>query len=126
MLDGVTAASFQEVAEPDKVGANVGLRVFQAIAYPCLGGHIEHVAETLFLKKTEKGAFLRQIKPDKAEEWFAFKAGDAGAFKGRVVVVIEVVNAHNLMPGPRKGGGKVKAYEAGRAGNKHSHENSFL
>ncbi len=109
MLYRVVPAGFQDVVEAYHVALDVGVRVLNGIAHTCLGGKVYHNVEMLFGKEFFYEGFVGNVAFDETvlrflDSGFAFARNDIHLFldaakpvllEGRVVVIVQVVKAHN-------------------------------
>lgn len=67
MLDLVSLAGLQDIEEALYVGVDIGVRVFDGVAYSCLGCQVDHVVELVFFKQCFYVLAVDQVELDKAD-----------------------------------------------------------
>ena len=60
-----TPASLQDVIEPDHVTHDIGIRISDAIAHPCLSSQVHHHLRLIRLKNPVNRLLIRDIPLDK-------------------------------------------------------------
>lgn len=109
-------ANLEEVNEPSDVAVDVGARVLHSVPDTGLSGEVHDVGERDDLEELlEEGGVVDVALDD--EDAAALEEGLAGSLEGRVVVVVEVVEAEDAVAAAFQGGGDVSADETGGAGD---------
>lgn len=104
-------AALENVERAGDVGVHVGVGVGQRVAHTGLGGQVHHPVRGSIKGRIECRA-VGQITPHQLEADLAIQPNDPGFLQGRVVVVVEVVEPHNLVAPVEQGGAHVCADEA--------------
>ncbi|QHO50409.1 uncharacterized protein DS421_1g22270 [Arachis hypogaea] len=92
------------------------MRVHHGVPDAGLGGEVHDVAESDDIEELGEELGVVDVTFDD-EDAMCFEEGLACAFQGRVVIVVEVVEANDAVAAALEGYGDVRAYEAGGAGD---------
>ena len=115
-------AALQDVGEAGEVGVHVGHGVLDGVAHPGLGGQIDH---PLGLVRPEGGGDalpVLDVQAQVGEAGMRQGAGQAGLLEAHVVIVVEVVDADDLVTPFEQAQGEGGTDEAGAAGDEYFHE----
>ena len=115
------AAAFQDVQEADDVGVHVGARALEAVADAGLGGEIDHRIGLDLGEEGRDAVAVGEVDLRVAVAGLGLEVGQAGGLQRRVVVGVEVVEAHDLVAARQQPARQVEADEAGRAGDENAH-----
>ena len=121
MLRWFRAGRLQDVQEGDHVGVQVGVRVGDGVAHARLGRKVDDARRGEFFEQGLRGAAVGEVDFLEAESGLAFEPSQACALEHRVVVVVQVVHADDLVPPGQQGVGHERANEAGDAGHEDFH-----
>src|SRR5258708_5929 len=67
MAHFATAAAFQNISECDQVASNIGIRIFETVAYPRLRSQVDHSIKWTILSKTPpEFNSIGQVNPAKS------------------------------------------------------------
>ena len=117
MLDAVVAAAFQDVQEAGDIAGDVDVGVFGGVADAGLGGKMH---DPLGLVLGEGGldrSAIGEISGDMGVAGQRQQPIQPRLFQSRVVIVVEVVEADDLLAAGQQDLGNVGADEAGSATN---------
>ncbi len=91
------AAAFEHMAKTHQIALDVGAGVLQRMAHPGLGSQMHHGTGPHAGKQGRQGLAVDQIQgfKGKALAPHPLDQGQAGPLEGRVVVRVEVVEAHH-------------------------------
>ena len=113
------AGAFQHGQEADHVGVDVGLGVFDAVADARLGPEVDDASGRVFGEQGGHAVAIRQIERVVEVTGLGQQEVEPRLFQGRVVVVVEVIDAdHCLAPRQQTARG-VEADEPGRTGDEN-------
>ena len=140
MLHRMAAAALQQIDEAVHVAFHVGKGIFQGVAHACLTGQVDGDVERAFGKELFKAfaVFEAQAHEAKARMRGAFCAdgivrfsghaepGQTGRLEAGGIVVVDFVYARHAVAHVEQPSGEKVADEAGRAGNKYVHKQSFF
>ena len=113
------AAAFQDVEEAHDVGVDVGVRIFEAVAHPRLGGEIDHMARLRLGEDGGHAVTVGQVELQVAIAGVALQDREPRGLQLGIVVGIEAVEAHDLVAALEQPAAEVEADEAGRAGDQN-------
>ena len=136
--DRKAAASFQNVEEAHQIALDVGLRLFDGVTDTGLRRQMADGPEAFAPEEPVQRLGVSDVQTDERIGRLTIASGgrhrlaagrgereaafpQARFFKPQVVVRIEVVQAHDRVPGLPQGFGRIKADEPGRAGNEDFH-----
>src|SRR6267143_4105289 len=97
MPDLRVAAALEHVQEADEVGINVGRGVFNRVTHPCLRGQMHDCTEFAGGEKLAHRPALDDVELVTEEPGTRKQALEARLLEPDVVVVVQVVDAHNLV-----------------------------
>ncbi len=120
VLDLPMAAAFEDVEKSGQVGAEIGLRVGERVADTGLRGEVDDAIEPHLTKERGHGLAIGDIRPDEAEARLPLQARQPRLFQPHVIVVVEIIDAGNLVPPRQQPPRQVEPDEAGRAGYQYS------
>ena len=124
MFDPLCAAAFQQIGKTHKIGLHIGLRIFQAVAYPGLRGQVDHMTHRLHGKGLGQLPGIAQITLQKGEPVrvrFLTQGLQPGLLEAYLVIAVEIVKTDNRMPLPQQAAGEMKTDKSGSAGHKNIH-----
>jgi len=96
VVDPGVPAALEDVKEADEVGVDVRVGVLDRVADSGLGGEVDDDAEAVRGEEGLHLAAIGKVDADKDEAVLLFKPLESGLLEGRVVVVVEVVEADDL------------------------------
>ena len=132
----IVAAALQQVDEPDNVTVDVRIWVLDRIAHTCLGSKVAHNIEPLLGEHTLQRLAILQLEPHEAVipvtaacQLLAVggildpdpDTRQAAVLHPNVVVVVDRVDAYDIMSLFGQTAADIVTYESGRAGNKYLH-----
>ena len=117
MLDAAMPAGLEDVGEADDVAVDVGVRIFQRVAHPGLGGQVDHALRPELGEGLFDRAAVLQIGADQAEARPCQQRREARLFQARIVVGIDVVIAEHLVAALEQARAECGTYEAGCTGD---------
>ena len=97
MLDAVVAAAFEDVQEADDVAVDVDVRILDRIAHAGLRREVDDAAEFLGRKQRLHAAAIGQVELYEAEIPLPLQYLEARGLEARIVVVVEIVEADDLI-----------------------------
>ena len=121
MLHAAVAAAFEHVHEADDVAVDVGVRVLQRIAHAGLRGEVDHAVEATGLEELRHARTVGHVELDEAEALVRRQPRQPGLLEADVVVVVEVVEADDLIAARQQAQRGGHADEAGGAGEQNFH-----
>jgi hypothetical protein len=121
VLDAVVAAAFEQVGEADDVGLHVGVRILQRVAHAGLRGEVDDGIEVALLEQVLHHHAVGDVVLEEAEVGVGFQLFQPREFERRVVVVVEVVDADDLVAAGEQDLRDVHADKAGGTGNEYFH-----
>jgi len=125
VFDSMVTAAFQNVCKTDDVAVDVGQRVFYGIAHPGLGGKVNH---TLGLVRGKSGfdrLTVGKVDAQVGVVGVISMPGQTRFFDGRVIIVVVVVNADNLIAAFEQTKGEGRADEASGTGDEVGYIHKF-
>ena len=114
MLNGMMAATFEDVGESDEIAVNVRMRICQRIADAGLSREMDDTLRSNVLEQFSRALPIRQIKLPEMESWPIQKLRQPILLQRWIVVVVQVVHAEDFVPFFQKPPGYVEADEASR------------
>ncbi len=122
MVDRIVPACLEDGEEAVEIGAGIGARVLQRIAYAGLRGQVDHHLRP----EADEGGLHRVVVGDvdlpEGEAVSGEKPVEPGLLQRRVVIGREIVEAEHRRPGIEQRFGDVKADETGGARQQDSFE----
>ena len=109
--------TFEHGQKADDVGVDIALGVFEAVADPGLGPEVDDAARGVGGEQGGHARAVGEIEGVVAIARFGQQAVEPRLFQGRVVIVVEVVDADHRLPAGQQAAGGVEADEAGRSGD---------
>src|SRR5689334_425134 len=93
------ARELEHVAMPDEVRSNVSLRVLDAVAHACLGPEVDDVVESVGASEPLQRLGIREVDALEPEAIavLALKATEARLLQCGIVIIIEIVDADDLV-----------------------------
>ena len=100
-------AGLQDIVKADHVALDVGIRILNGIPHAGLGGQVHHNVKLIIGKQLINQRFVGQVSLDETILAFGFFARaqndrEPVVLQGRVVVIIEIIQAHNVHGGTLK------------------------
>ncbi len=111
------ASGLEDRQVAQKVGPLVSEGVVDGVAHPGLGGEVDDAFGPAGPHQGGEGLGLGDVQPVHDETGPALQGGGAGELQSRVVVVVEVVDAHDALAAIQQPFGHGPADEAGGAGD---------
>jgi len=123
VLDAMVAAAFQHVQEADDVAVYIGMRVFDGVTHAGLGAQVDHAVEGAFGKQGGHGRAVGQVQFFETEGAgpSSFDPRQARLFERHVVIVVEVVEAHDIVAATEQRAANLCADKPRGAGDQDSH-----
>ncbi len=112
----MVAARFKDVQEAGEVAVEVRGGVGDGVAHPSLGGEVDHKAEAMEGKELIESSRIGDIELLEGEGG-VYELAESRFLEGDGVVVVEVVDADDLMSLGEQGFGEVETDEAGTSGD---------
>ena len=97
MLYLPVSASFQKIYEPVQVAFHIGMGIGEGIAYSRLGGQVYHIVEMVVLKELFHAGAIMEVQVAELEILMFPELVEASFLQIDVVVVVEIVKAHNSL-----------------------------
>ena len=126
MLHLMMAAAFENINEADQIAINVSVRILDRIANASLRSEMDDFVEAFFGKQFLHPGTVGHIKFDKAEAGQGSQAFEAVFLERNLVVIVEIVEADNLIAACQQAQRGGHADKAGSAGNKYFHEFTLI
>lgn len=132
VLDVIVAAGFEDIAEADDVGVDIGLRIDETVADTGLGGEVTDAIELFGLEELVEAFFVFQLEVDEpvVRVFFAGEhlvvpgldvvdagIGEAAVLDANVIVVVNTVQADNFIAAFEEFDCQVIADKAGGSGD---------
>ena len=115
-------AQLENVEMPRHVGLDIGVGIDQRIAHSRLGGEMEDPLDPLVgIGESLHGAAIGDVEALEGEIPETLEQRQPRLLQVDVVIVVEVVDADDLIAALEQGLGGVKADETGRAGDEKAH-----
>ena len=115
------AAALQHVQETDHVALHVHMRILGGVAHARLRGKVDHALRLMGGKYLLHRRAVRQIRGDMGVPRHIHQPRQSRLLQGDIVVVIEIVEADDLVAARQQALGDVGADEAGGASNEDFH-----
>ena len=112
-------AAFQNVHETFDVAVGIGMRIDERIAHAGLGGEMHDAPDRLLGKKSCMPCRLARSSLTKLKSFMRRQLGEPGLFQSHIVVVVEIVEADDLVATVQEALGHMKPDESRRAGDKN-------
>lgn len=133
----MVAALLEQVEEAGNVAVNVGSGIDEAVTYSCLGGEVDNYVELVVGEQAFQSGFVAQVKLAETvwqsgrDVFFSiFVRSDAALcqacfFESDIVIIIERVNACDLMALLCEPECEMVADESGVSSNEDLHDGCF-
>ena len=125
MLDTVMAAAFQNVQGADDVAFDVGMRVLERVTHAGLRGEVDDLLETFLREQRFHRRAVLEIDAHHRERVVVIEKRSARLLQRDVVVVVEVIEAHDRVAALQELLRGVKADEPGGACDEYLHAGVF-
>ena len=122
MLDAVAAAAFEDMAEADEVGIEIGLRILDREAHAGLGAEMDDALETALGEEPGHAVAVGEVELFEAEAVMAVEAGEPGLLQSGIVVIVEIVDADDLVAAFEQNPGCLVTDEAGSPRHQNAHD----
>ena len=126
MLDLIVAASFEDIDEADEVAVDVGTWVLDRVTDPGLGGEVYDLVEFLVGEEFLHARAVGNVHLDKTEASKALELLKTALLERYFVVIVEIVEADNLIAARQQAQRGGHADKAGGAGNENFHEFTLI
>ena len=107
-------ASFQDIEKPFEIGVGVGMRMIDRISHPGLGRHMDHRRKPMLRKQLADRRTVRQIHLHETELRVLAQYVQPRPLQGRVIVIVETVQAENMTALGQELAGDVKTDKSRR------------
>ena len=137
MPHAVIPAGLEDIEEAHEVALEVGIGVGDGVAHAGLGREIDDLVELFRLEQGVQGSLIGYVHTPEAAVCedgallgrAAFDGGAVGkaafgeapVLEAHVVVVVDIVDAPDLLPAGGEGPHQLRAYESGGAGHENFH-----
>ena len=121
VLDAVVAAAFQHVEGAGDVAAHVGVWVLERMAHAGLRREVHHALKFLAREERGHGRLVGEVELHEAKLRLHREAREARLLERNVVVLIQVIETDHLVTAREQPLGRVRADEAGGAGQENFH-----
>ena len=121
MFNLVVAAAFQQIAEADQVGLDVGIGVLQRISHAGLAGQVDDAVEFLGGEQVFYHDAVGNVAAHELEVWVGLELLQARQLEFGIVVVVEVVDADHFITPLEQDLGDMHADETGGSGDEDFH-----
>ena len=106
----------------DKIGANIGGGIFEAVAHPGLRAEMYDPVDRRVAQCGAKRLRIGKVEPMEAKvSPFCRNHREPRLFQLRVVICVEVVDPDHRITARKQGAGDVHADEAGASGDENGH-----
>jgi len=95
VLYALVTAALKDVHEAHDVAVDVGVGVFDGVADAGLGGHVEDDIKEMVLEERVYPVAILNVQFGEGEVFVLFEDPKPGLFEFHVVVIVQVVDAHN-------------------------------
>jgi hypothetical protein len=116
--------SFEDMAEAGEVGIEIGLRVLDREAHARLGAEMDDALEAALGEEPGHAVAVGEVEPFEAEAIMAVEAGEPRLLQGGIVIIVEIVDADDLVAAFEQDPGRLVADEAGRSRHQNAHDPS--
>src|SRR5579862_5051376 len=113
----VVAASLEHIQEPLDIRIRIGMRIFQRIADACLRGEMDDDGEAVLGKQRLRCFAIGEIGLHEMELRLSIQDIEARLFQRRIVIIVDAVEADDLLAKRKQSLRNVKADETGSAGD---------
>ena len=121
MLDPEVPARLEDVQKAHEIALQVRIRIRDAVPHPRLRGEIHDLVELLLREKLVDGLLVGQVHlPDLQPKGLA-----AALFEPDIVIIVIVVDSHDLIPPLLERVHELGTDKTGRAGHKYFHGNQY-
>ena len=121
MLDAGVAAILEHVEESDDVGVDVGARVLERVAHARLGGEVDDALGRVLGEAPVHQRAVLEVAAHLGEALVRLDALEPRELQRGVVVVVDVVDADDLVAAFEQPDRERRADEPGRAGDENLH-----
>lgn len=123
MLDLPVARDFEQVEMADEIGLHIGMRVLDGIAHAGLRAEMDDAVELGTFQRRAEARIIGEILAVEREAVAAHLAqiGKARFLQPHVVIVVEIVDADDLIAARQELAGKTVTDKPGRAGDENAH-----
>jgi hypothetical protein len=121
MLDALMAAALENVGEPEQIRIDVRGWILNAVAHPRLCGQMDDSGELLAFEEVGDRGTVAEVESREAKSRFPEQPIEARLFEGRFVIIVEIVQADDLVAALQETHCGVIADESGCSGDQHFH-----
>ncbi len=125
MPDLAVPAALKQIDEADEVGLGIGLRIDERVAHAGLGGEVDDALEVFLAEEFGHARGIGDVELDEAKARMVGQLLQARLLQADVVIVVEVVDADDLVAARQQALGNVHSYKSGGAGDEHFHASGF-
>src|SRR5690349_8157720 len=118
MLDAVVTATFQNMQEAHHVAVYIGMRIGEGIAHSGLRSKVRYTIKMRLCKKLLKTRPIFESEPGKGKAWLAQQLVQSRLLQPDIIVVVEIIETHNLVATLQQALCEVKPDESRSACNK--------
>ena len=93
----IIPATFEDIHKALQISVDIGVRVFQRITYPGLRRQMDDAVRLFFGKDTGHRFLVLDRDTVKPEGGMVSNPRKARFFQGDIVIIIQIVDAHNLV-----------------------------
>ena len=112
-------ATLEHIEEASEVGIGIGIRIDQRMTHAGLRGEVHDGRKAMRGKQFRHGLAIANIHLREFEIGERFELRDAGLLQTRIVVGVEVVDAHHVVPVRQQAPRNMHADESGRSGDEN-------
>ena len=118
-------ATFEHVEKARQIGVGIGVRIDQGMAHPGLRREMHDMGEAVDCKRFRHRPAVGDVDPFEPKVGECLELRDAGLLDARIVVGIEIIDTHDIVPVQQQAPRNVHSDESGRAGDPPSKYKSF-
>jgi hypothetical protein len=115
----VVPAAFEHVEEAREIGVGIGVGIDQGMAHAGLRREMHDVRKAVDCEQPRHGLAVGNVDPFEPKGGKRLERRDPCLLQGRIVVGVEIVDTHHIMPIRQQPPGNVHADEAGRSGDEN-------
>lgn len=112
-------ASFEHIEEARDIGIDIGMGIDQGMPDAGLGSKVHDSREAIRRKQLRHALALGNVRPDELEIRERLELCDPRLLQMRIVIGVEVVEAHHVMPVRQQAPRDMHADEPGRSSDEN-------
>ena len=126
MRDAIVTAAFEHVQRTDDVALDVAVWILQRVPYAGLCAQVNHALELVVFEQGRDRGAISQIRLHKAKGLIRAQQAESSAFQRDLVIVVQIVQADDLVAAIEQTPRRRSTNESGGAGDEHFHGGQYI